>query len=77
MQDETGQARLVYLVSWLAASKEPSRPFVMIDAQTGSELKRWEGINHKDATGRGATSRPASISTAPTLAPSRWMTTAA
>jgi Zn-dependent metalloprotease len=42
MQDETGQARLVYLVSWLAASKEPSRPFVMIDAQTGSELKRWE-----------------------------------
>jgi vibriolysin len=26
MQDETGQARLVYLVSWLAASKEPSRP---------------------------------------------------
>ncbi len=53
MQDETGQARLVYLVSWLAASKEPSRPFVMIDAQTGSELKRWEGINHKDATGPG------------------------
>ena len=45
MQDETGQARLVYLVSWLAASKEPSRPFVMIDAQSGSELKRWEGIN--------------------------------
>ncbi|MDX7723333.1 MULTISPECIES: M4 family metallopeptidase [Aeromonas] len=53
MQDETDQARLVYLVSWLAASKEPSRPFVMIDAQTGSELKRWEGINHKDATGQG------------------------
>lgn len=53
MQDETGQARLVYLVSWLAASKEPSRPFVMIDAQTGNELKRWEGINHKDATGPG------------------------
>lgn len=53
MQDETSQARLVYLVSWLAASKEPSRPFVMIDAQTGNELKRWEGINHKDATGPG------------------------
>lgn len=53
MQDETGQARLVYLVSWLAASKEPSRPFVMIDAQSGSELKRWEGINHQDATGPG------------------------
>ena len=54
MQDETGQARLVYLVSWLAAaSKEPSRPFVMIDAQTGSELKTLGGINHKDATGPG------------------------
>ena len=43
MQDETGQARLVYLVSWLAASKEPSRPFVMIDAQTGSELQTLGG----------------------------------
>lgn len=53
MQDETGQARLVYLVSWLAASEAPSRPFVMIDAQSGSELKRWEGINHQDATGPG------------------------
>jgi vibriolysin len=53
MQDEAGQARLVYLVSWLAASKEPSRPFVMIDAQSGNELKRWEGINHQDATGPG------------------------
>ena len=39
----------------------------MIDAQTGSELKRWED----QPQGRyrpGATSRPASISTAPTLA---------
>ncbi|WP_262108234.1 M4 family metallopeptidase [Aeromonas sp. Marseille-Q5825] len=53
MQDEAGQARLVYLVSWLAASEQPSRPFVMIDAQSGSELKRWEGINHQDATGPG------------------------
>ncbi|WP_393938164.1 M4 family metallopeptidase [Aeromonas rivipollensis] len=53
MQDETGQARLVYLVSWLATSEQPSRPFVMIDAQSGSELKRWEGINHQDATGPG------------------------
>lgn len=53
MQDDAGQARLVYLVSWLAASEQPSRPFVMIDAQSGSELKRWEGINHQDATGPG------------------------
>jgi vibriolysin len=53
MQDEAGQARLVYLVSWLAASEQPSRPFVVIDAQNGTELKRWEGINHKDSTGPG------------------------
>ena len=53
MQDEAGQARLIYLVSWLAASDVPSRPFVVIDAQSGAELKRWEGINHKDATGPG------------------------
>ncbi|WP_368170505.1 M4 family metallopeptidase [Aeromonas sp. R4-3] len=53
MQDETGQARLVYLVSWLAASDKPSRPFVMLDAQSGTEIKRWEGINHQDATGPG------------------------
>lgn len=57
MQDEAGQARLVYLVSWLAASDEPSRPFVVIDAQSGSELKRWEGINHKDATGPGGNTK--------------------
>ncbi|MNK42712.1 Neutral protease precursor [compost metagenome] len=53
MQDDAGQARLVYLVSWLAASDKPSRPFVMLDAQSGSEIKRWEGINHQDATGPG------------------------
>ncbi|MFG0763621.1 M4 family metallopeptidase [Aeromonas media] len=53
MQDDAGQARLVYLVSWLAASDKPSRPFVMIDAQSGTEIKRWEGINHQDATGPG------------------------
>ncbi|MDM5124385.1 M4 family metallopeptidase [Aeromonas rivipollensis] len=53
MQDDAGQARLVYLVSWLAASDKPSRPFVMLDAQSGTEIKRWEGINHQDATGPG------------------------
>ncbi|KUE79836.1 M4 family metallopeptidase [Aeromonas schubertii] len=54
MQDESGQARLVYQVSYLVEGSEtPSRPFVIIDAQTGAELKRWEGINHQDATGPG------------------------
>lgn len=76
MQDENGLARLVYQVSFIAEGDKPSRPFVILDAQSGEELKRWEGINHKDATGPGATSRPANTSTAPTLARSSSMTTA-
>ena len=76
MQDEAGQARLVYLVSWLAASDEPSRPFVVIDAQNGSELKRWKGSTTRTPPARVATSRPANISTAPTSARCWWTTTA-
>ena len=54
MQDENGQAHLVYQVSYLVEGSEtPSRPFVIIDALSGAELKRWEGINHQDATGPG------------------------
>ena len=57
VQDEAGQARLVYLVSWLAASEAPSRPFVMVDANSGAELKRWEGINHQNAGGPGGNTK--------------------
>jgi vibriolysin len=57
VQDEAGQARLVYLVSWLAASEAPSRPFVMVDAHSGVELKRWEGINHQNASGPGGNTK--------------------
>ena len=53
MQDENGLARLVYQVSFIAEGDKPSRPFVILDAQSGEELKRWEGINHKDASGPG------------------------
>ena len=54
MQDETGQARLVYLISWPRRQQGTEPPLVMIDAQTGSsELKTLGGINHKDATGLG------------------------
>nr|AAF07184.1 elastase [Aeromonas hydrophila] len=53
MQDEAGQpVWSIWSPGW-AASEQPSRPFVVIDAQSGAELKRWEGINHKDATGPG------------------------
>ncbi|MDO2949450.1 M4 family metallopeptidase [Aeromonas simiae] len=53
MQGEDGQARLVYQVSYLREGKIPSRPFVLLDAQSGKELRRWEGINHQNATGPG------------------------
>ncbi|MBI3285381.1 MAG: peptidase M4 family protein [Burkholderiales bacterium] len=40
-------AHLMYLVSFNATNTaQPSRPFYMIDANTGVVLDHWEGINH-------------------------------
>jgi len=42
-------ARLAYVVSFFADSEKggnPTRPFVIIDAQSGNMLKRWEGLTH-------------------------------
>ena len=40
-------AHLVYLVSFNATNTtEPSRPFYMLDANNGSVISHWEGINH-------------------------------
>lgn len=53
------KARLVYLTSYLttAADGTPSRPHMMIDANTGSVLEQWEGITHLDAGGPGGNER--------------------
>ncbi|GGY12172.1 PepSY domain-containing protein [Paludibacterium paludis] len=40
------RAHLVYQVSYLIISgaDKPSRPFVLVDANSGTVLKRWEGL---------------------------------
>jgi pseudolysin/vibriolysin len=57
--DDSGKARLTYVVSMFAesATGRPSRPFVIVDANTGKVLKRWEGLTTADATGPGGNSK--------------------
>jgi len=51
--DENDTAQLVYMVSWVDHSEEPSRPYYIIDAQSGQILKYWDGLAHREATGPG------------------------
>jgi Zn-dependent metalloprotease len=45
-QGANGVAHLVYLVSFNAADSEtPSRPFFLMDANTGVVIEQWEGIH--------------------------------
>ncbi|MGO1069064.1 M4 family metallopeptidase [Lysobacter sp. CA199] len=47
--DDNGRAHMAYVVNYFAdAAKgsEPTRPFVILDADTGRVLKQWEGLNH-------------------------------
>ncbi len=58
MQDESGRARLVYQVSWVDYSTtEPSRPFRIIDANSGETLKQWEGLTTADSKGPGGNAK--------------------
>lgn len=55
-------ARLAYVVSFFAdnakAGGTPTRPFVIIDALTGTVLKQWEGLAHAAVgTGPGGNSK--------------------
>ncbi len=52
-------AQLIYVVSFLATNtNEPSRPFFMLDANTGVVLDQWEGINHSTiGTGPGGNTK--------------------
>lgn len=52
-RDQKNKARVVYRVSWFDESKEPTRPFMIIDANTAEVLAKWEGLTTKDATGPG------------------------
>ncbi len=54
MLDGQNQSRLVYETSWVDYSgDEPSRPFRMVDANSGEILQQWEGLTYADATGPG------------------------
>ncbi|MEO6364559.1 MAG: M4 family metallopeptidase [Luteimonas sp.] len=47
--DDTGRGHLAYLVSYNADSMQggsPTRPFIIIDANSGKVLKQWENLQH-------------------------------
>ncbi|QUM80065.1 M4 family metallopeptidase [Moritella sp. 5] len=52
-QDDDGVARLVYEVSFFQIADEPSRPYYIIDAQSGEVLRYLENLQTADATGPG------------------------
>ena len=65
-QMDDSKAHLIYLIDTVltdtdnasaATLQEPSRPFVMVDAQSGEVLHQWEGLTtaeeYKNATGPG------------------------
>ena len=52
--DKSGEPRLVYITSYVVYGTSPSRPFTIVDAQTGLVIERWEGLNHAQiGTGPG------------------------
>ncbi|MEM9101374.1 MAG: M4 family metallopeptidase, partial [Pseudomonadota bacterium] len=54
--DDNNAPRLAYVVSFFTdtlTGGEPSRPFTMIDAQSGEIFHHWEGLNHLEAEGPG------------------------
>ncbi|WP_223621102.1 M4 family metallopeptidase [Lysobacter sp. ESA13C] len=47
--DDNGRAHMAYVVNYFADAAqggEPTRPFVIVDANSGKILKQWEGLNH-------------------------------
>lgn len=53
MQVDNQTARLVYQVSFVINDAKPSRPFFIIDANTGAVIDQWEGLTTKNAIGPG------------------------
>ncbi|MDK2597307.1 M4 family metallopeptidase [Pseudoalteromonas obscura] len=51
--DKNNQARLVYEVSYVTYGESPSRPYQIIDANTGELLVSYDNIQHANATGPG------------------------
>ncbi|NRA73075.1 MAG: peptidase M4 family protein, partial [Gammaproteobacteria bacterium] len=55
--DDNGVARLVYLTSYFTHQPTPSRPYAIIDANTGEIIKKWEGLTMRQATGPGGNAK--------------------
>lgn len=51
--DRQNVARLVYLVSFFVNAPTPSRPHLIVDANSGAIIREWNGLTHLDATGPG------------------------
>ena len=59
--DDQDAARLAYVTTWFADSAKggtPTRPFVIVDANSGTVLKRWDGLTTAAiGTGPGGNSK--------------------
>ncbi|MEO6364622.1 MAG: M4 family metallopeptidase, partial [Luteimonas sp.] len=47
--DDAGRGHLAYLVTYNAdavGGGSPTRPYIVVDANSGAVLKQWEGLNH-------------------------------
>ncbi|MEO7063540.1 MAG: M4 family metallopeptidase [Dokdonella sp.] len=59
--DDAGFAQLAYVVSFFAdrvGGGAPSRPFVIVDAQTGNVLRQWDGLTTSSiGTGPGGNAK--------------------
>ena len=56
--DQNDTARLVYITHYLTQKgQHPSRPYSIIDANSGKVLQSWDGIAHANATGPGGNSK--------------------
>ncbi|TMP60068.1 peptidase [Pseudoalteromonas sp. S1610] len=51
--DDQNKAHLVYEVSYVTYGKSPSRPYQIIDANTGEVLLSYDNLQHANATGPG------------------------
>ncbi|ASM52291.1 vibriolysin [Pseudoalteromonas espejiana DSM 9414] len=51
--DQQSKAHLVYEVSYVTYGKSPSRPYQIIDANSGEVLFSFDNLQHADATGPG------------------------
>ncbi len=56
--DQNDTARLVYVTHYVTQrGQHPSRPYSIIDANSGKVLQSWDGIAHANATGPGGNTK--------------------